>query len=234
MLGAAWAVLNPLSLIIVYTVVFSEIMRARLPGQTSAHAYSIYLCAGLLSWNLFAEIVTRSMQMFIDQAHLLKKVHFSRACLPVVVVINGLIQYAIVFSLFLLFALMMQGPPGWPLVGLLPALATLILFGAGLGLTLGVLNVFFRDVAQFFGVALQFWFWMTPVVYPPSIVPEALEPWLWINPMYGVLRAFQDVMVQHQWPDWALLAPAAGTGLALAALGAYLFRRHAGEMADEL
>jgi lipopolysaccharide transport system permease protein len=89
-LGAAWAVLNPLAMIVVYTVIFSQVMRARLPGaETSSFAYSIYLCAGVLTWGLFAEITSRAQTVFIDNAGLLKKLSFPRMSLPVTVVTNA-------------------------------------------------------------------------------------------------------------------------------------------------
>jgi lipopolysaccharide transport system permease protein len=88
LLGAAWTVINPLAMIIVYTVIFSQTMRAKLPGVDSTFAYSIYLCAGVLTWGLFAEIVGRGQNVFLENANLLKKLSFPRLCLPVVVVAN--------------------------------------------------------------------------------------------------------------------------------------------------
>src|SRR5476649_2554080 len=99
--GALWPVLNPLSMIIVYTVVFSHIMRARLPGVDDGMAYSIYLCAGLLTWGFFTEITLRSQNMFLENANLLKKISFPRICLPVIVLINAGINFAIIIGLFL-------------------------------------------------------------------------------------------------------------------------------------
>ncbi len=87
--GALWTVLNPLSMIVVYTVIFSQVMRARLPGVDDGLAYSVYLCAGLLTWGLFAEITSRSQSMFIENANLLKKISFPRICLPVIVLLNA-------------------------------------------------------------------------------------------------------------------------------------------------
>ena len=82
LLGALWTILNPLAMIIVYTVIFSEVMRAKLPGVDSTFGYSIYLCAGILTWGLFAELVGRSQTVFLDNANLLKKISFPRLCLP--------------------------------------------------------------------------------------------------------------------------------------------------------
>ena len=82
LLGAAWNVLNPLAMIVVYTMIFSQVMKARLAGVNSTFAYSIYLCAGILTWGLFAEITSRALNVFIENANLLKKLSFPRLCLP--------------------------------------------------------------------------------------------------------------------------------------------------------
>ena len=92
MLGAVWSVLSPLAMILVYTVIFAEVMRAKLPGSDSTFAYSIYLCAGILTWGLFAEIVARGQNMFLEQANLIKKISFPRICLPIIVVTNALVN----------------------------------------------------------------------------------------------------------------------------------------------
>jgi lipopolysaccharide transport system permease protein len=97
LLGAAWSVINPLAMILIYTVIFVQVMRAKLPGVDSTFAYSIYLCAGVLTWGLFAEITGRAQNTFLENANLLKKLSFPRLCLPVVVVANAALNSAIIF-----------------------------------------------------------------------------------------------------------------------------------------
>jgi len=234
LLGAAWTVLNPLAMIVVYTVIFSQVMRARLPGVDSSFAYSIHLCAGLLTWGLFAEIVSRAQNTFIDNSGLLKKLSFPRLCLPVIVVANALINFIIVFALFTIFLLIVGAFPGWSFLALVPVLALLVLFAIGLGITLGVLNVFFRDVGQFFGIVLNFWFWLTPIVYSVSILPESARSWMRLNPMARLMEAFQMILVQGAWPNWYSLWPVLALAIVFCLLGFSLFRKHVGEMVDEL
>lgn len=234
LLGAAWTVLNPLAMIIVYTVIFSQIMRAKLPGIDSAFAYSIYLCAGVLTWGLFAEIVTRAQNTFLEHANLLKKLSFPRLCLPVIVVANALLNFSIVFGLFSIFLVVSGNFPGLVYLALLPVFAILVAFAIGLGISLGVLNVFFRDVGQFFGIVIQFWFWLTPIVYPVSILPEAVRSLMRYNPMAALISACQDILVTGQWPNWQSLWPVTLLAIALCVFGMRLFSRHAGEMVDEL
>lgn len=234
LLGAAWTVLQPLAMILVYTVIFSQIMRAKLPGVDSTFGYSIYLCAGILTWGLFAEITTRSQNMFLDNANLLKKLTFPRLCLPVTVVATGLLNFGIVFGLFTAFLLLTGNFPGWAYLALAVVLALLVLFAIGLGMVLGVLNVFFRDVGQFFGIFVTFWFWLTPIVYPSSILPERLQPFMVLNPMASVMAAVQGVLVRGDWPQWGSLLYPFALALLLCGLGLRVFRKRAGEMVDEL
>jgi lipopolysaccharide transport system permease protein len=234
LLGGAWIILNPLAMIVVYTVIFAQVMRAKLPGVDTTFAYSIYLCAGVLTWGLFAEITGRAQNIFLEHANLIKKLSFPRLCLPVTVVANAGLNFAIVFGLFSVFLVISGNFPGWPYLALLPVLAIQVVFAIGLGISLGVLNVFFRDVGQFFGIFLQFWFWLTPIVYPANTLPEGVRPWLALNPMASLVAAYQTVLVMGQWPQWTTLWPTTLLALVLCALGFRLFRMHAGEMVDEL
>jgi len=234
MLGAAWSVLNPLAMIAVYTVIFAQVMRSRLPGSDGAFAYSIYLCAGILTWGLFAEITARAQTMFIEQANLIKKISFPRICLPLIVVLNAGVNFAIIFGLFTLFLIVSGNFPGWVFLALLPILLLQVLLAIGLGMTLGVLNVFFRDVGQFFGIAIQFWFWLTPIVYPASILPAPARALLAWNPMAPLIGAYQGILVNARAPQWGELLMPLALGLALCLLGLRLFRKRAGEMVDEL
>lgn len=234
LLGAAWTVLNPLSMILVYTMIFSQVMRTKLPGVESVYGYSIYLCAGSLTWGLFVEIVGRGQNIFLENANLIKKINFPRLCLPMVVVLNSILNFSIVFSLFTLFLIVSGQFPGWAYFYIFPLLFLLVLFAIGLGITLGVLNVFFRDVGQFFVIFLQFWFWLTPIVYPAEIIPEKFRPLLSLNPMVGLISGFQSVLTAGVPPDIRSLLPSLICGLFFLILGMALYRKHSGEMVDEL
>jgi lipopolysaccharide transport system permease protein len=234
LLGAAWTILNPLAMILVYTVIFSQVMGARLQGSTSHLAYSIYLCAGVLTWGLFAEITTRGQNVFLEHANLIKKLQFPRICLPIIVVLNAFVNFAIIFGLFTAFLAVSGLFPGWAYFALIPVLALQTLFAIGLAMVLGVLNVFFRDVGQFFTIVLQFWFWFTPVVYPVTALPEHFRDLLAWNPMTAVVQSYQGILLRGELPHWGSLLPVAVLGVLFCALGMHLFRKRAGEMVDEL
>jgi lipopolysaccharide transport system permease protein len=234
LLGAAWTVLQPLSMVLIYTVVFSQVMGNRLPGSSSAYAYGIFVCAGLLAWGYFSEIVGRGQTIFIDNANLIKKLSFPRICLPLIAVLNSSVNFAIIFGLFTAFLLATGNFPGLAFAAIVPLLAIQVALAIGLGVVLGVLNVFFRDVGHFFGIVLQFWFWFTPIVYPLDVLPAWAQRVVAWNPMTGLIVGWQQVLVYGRWPQWATLVPAAILAIALCAFAMSLFAKRAGEMVDEL
>lgn len=234
LLGGIWTVLQPLAMILVYTLVFSELMRARLPGVDTPFAFSIYLCAGVLTWGLFNEIVQRCMGVFLENGNMIKKLSFPRICLPAIVVLSALLNFSITLAIFLAFLAVTGNFPGGELVAILPLLFVQVAFALGLGIVIGVLNVFFRDVGQFFTIVMQFWFWFTPIVYSTATLPEAARGWISLNPMTGLMQSYQGIFLQHRWPDWSAVMPLAVLAAILCALGLVLFRRRSAEMVDEL
>jgi len=234
LLGSAWALLNPAAMIAIYTLIFSQVMRARLPGLDDTFAYSIYLCAGLLAWNYFSELVGRCLTVFLDNATLLKKVSFPRSSLPVILLLSSSLNFAIIFGLFLCVLTAVGRFPGWVVFAMVPLLALQQAFALGLGILLGVLNVFFRDVAQLVWVVLQFWFWLTPIVYSTALLPERVRGLFAWNPMARLVGAYQQILLVGAWPEWSQFRlQAVGAALVLV-LAFVAFDRLEGEMVDEL
>ena len=233
-LGASWSILNPVAQILIYTLVFSQVMRARLPNIPDTLAYSLYLCAGTLTWGYFVEVLIRSQTVFLEQANMLKKVNFPRVTLPAYVFLSATVNFVIVWGLFLAFLFVCGRWPGWVLVGLLPLLLVQQALAVGLGLALGVINVFFRDVAHAVGVGLQFWFWLTPIVYPLSVVPDVLRGVMTWNPLYALVDSYQRIVVEHRWPAWGHLWLAIGVAVAVTVVAETVFRHLSPAMADEL
>lgn len=233
-LGALWMILQPLAQVATYALVLSRIMAAKLPGIDSRYGYVIYLMAGIVAWSLFAEVVSRSLTIFVDNGNLMKKVAFPRVCLPVIVsgscLVNNLLLLATTIGLFALMGHPLSLAMLW-----LPLLIIINLaFALGLGLILGILNVFARDVAQVMTVVLQLMFWLTPIVYMPSIIPERLRVLLEFNPVFHIVVSFQTVILYGRAPNMAALAGIALISMALLAFSLTLFRRAAPEMVDVL
>lgn len=233
-LGALWMVLQPLAQVAIYALVLSRIMAAKLPGIDNRYAYVIYLMAGMIAWSLFAEVVTRSLTMFVDSGNLMKKMAFPRVCLPIIIggssLVNNLLLLVTAIGVFLLIG----HPPTLAMLWLPLLIGVNLAFGLGIGLILGVLNVFVRDVSQVMMVVLQLLFWLTPIVYMPSIIPERLRAVLEFNPMMHMAVAFQNVMLYGRAPGFDGLAVLAVASAALLLFALFLFRRAAPEMVDVL
>lgn len=233
-LGGLWMILNPLAQAAMFAFVLSTVLAARLPGVDSRYGFALFLMAGLLAWSLFQETVNRCLTVFIDNGNLLKKMVFPRICLPLVVAGSALVSNLLLLAAtFAVFALLGQLPGVQALW--LPVLIGLTLaLSLGLGLTLGVLNVFLRDIGQVMPIVMQFAFWFTPIVYAPSLIPERIRPLLALNPMYPVVTAYQDVLVYGRTPQLASLAVVAVTAVLLLGFALFLFRRASAEMVDAL
>jgi len=237
LLGGAWVVLQPLAMIAIYTLIFANVMRSRLAGVDDTYGYSIYLCAGVLTWGFFAEGLARLQAVFVANGNLLKKASFPRICLPLIALGTAWVNFVIIFALFLLFLIISQHWPGWHVLAILPALAVQVVFTLGLGMLAATLNVFFRDVAQLVQVGLLFWFWLTPIVYPLNVLPAWTQQWLWLNPFAILVHHYQQVLLFARLPDalaWQRLGGLALVSLALAWWGWKVYRARAPEMADEL
>ncbi len=233
-LGAIWSILNPLAQILVYTLIFSQVMRAKLPGLDDTLAYSIYICSGIITWQFFSEVLLRSINIFIEQGGLLKKASFPRSSLPVYVFLSGGINFLIIFMLFLIFLLVTDRLPGLSIIALFPLVIIQISLAVGLGIFLGTLNVFFRDVGQAMGIILQFWFWLTPIVYPFKVIPEKFVSLLYFNPLFPIVRSYQEIFLNNSWPDWGAMLPAIGLAFLFLVLGYLTFTKLDKEMVDEL
>jgi len=234
LLGGIWSILNPLAMIFIYTVIFSRVMRAKLPGIDDPMAYGLFVCAGLLPWIFFTELLARFPNIFIEQATLLKKVSFPRITLPVIALCSATINFIIIFSLLLTFLLLTGRFPGWAVLGYIPLLVIQQTFVVGLGVMLGSMNVFFRDIGQFVGVVLQFWFWFTPIVYVVTMVPEQAQRLLPFNPMTAFVQAYQGIILQGTWPDFMQFKLHFLGAVFALVIGFFVFHKLVDEMVDEL
>jgi lipopolysaccharide transport system permease protein len=234
LLGSIWSILNPMAMIFIYTVIFSKIMRAKLSGIDDTLSFGIFLCAGLLTWGYFSELLSRCQSIFIEQSNMLKKVRFPRITLPVVLFLSSTLNFSIIFGIFIFFLAVTHRLPGWSMLGIIPILLIQQAFALGFGVFLGTLNVFFRDIGHFVGISLQFWFWLTPIVYPITILPDHLQKIIWLNPMTRIVISYQNIVLRNEWPVWSDLQFHMLGAFIFLLLGGLIFVRLSGEIVDEL
>ncbi len=234
-LGALWMIVHPLAQAAVFALVLAEIMAAKLPGMgNDRFAYALYLLSGMLGWSLFSDLVSRCLTLFIDNGGLLKKIAFPRVCLPLIVAGSALLNNAMLFVAIVAVFGLLGHLPGTQIIWV-PALMLLTLaVGLGVGLMLGIFNVFVRDVGQVVPVVLQFGFWLAPIAYTPDIVPAGLRRVLYLNPMTPIVEAYQNVLLFNRQPSFAELAVLALAAFLLLTGALALFRRASAEMVDVL
>lgn len=236
LLGLSWTVVHPLVMIGIYLLVFSRLMGARLPGQAETpYAFGIYLCAALLPWNLFSEVLSRSTTVFLEHANLVKKMAFPNILLHLYVAGTAVVHAAIVMGIFLLVLLAVgQMPPlaalaAWVLLTLLQ-----LILAVGLGLLASTLNVFFRDVAQMVTVLLQVGFWLTPIVYVADILPSPARRLLRFNLLAWVAHGQQQAILNHVLPGWNLTVMVAALALVILGTGLAVYAALRHGIPDEL
>lgn len=224
-LGGLWTFIQPLINMLVFILVFSQLMGARLPEISGSFSYSVYLIAGLLGWIAFASTLTRTTTAFIDKAHLINKVRLALWGLPLSIVLSDSIVFLISMGFFLGFLLLIEHPisPHYLWIPLIFALQQS--FAYTLGMVLAILGVFLRDIRELVTVVLQVWFWLTPIVYVFSIIPESMQPWLRFNPMFPVVDAYHSVVLLNANPQPLGLILLAAAAALLFALGRWLFNR---------
>lgn len=248
-LGQLWSLANPLALMLIYTAVFSLILRVKPdPGDPSGlDVFALWLLAGLLPWLFFSNAVSVGMGSLVDNASLIQKVYFPRIVLPLSIVLS--IAYTwLIETLVLVVILSIFGAIVWPWIPLvLAAMTLLILFSAGLALMLSVANVYFRDTQYLLSLVMQFWLYLTPIIYPVSYVENlsastgplfgtsvtVLDLYR-LNPMDRFVEIFRTLLYDNTFPDSGDWSAAAIWALVSLVVGLWVFRRSERRLAEVL
>ena len=239
-LGWFWSLLNPISTVLIYSLVFGKLFKASAPsGENSGiTAYSIYLMCGILPWNFFGLVTNLGMNALVGNAGLVKKVAFQRQTLVMAQVIFSLVQFAIEISI-LFVVVSALGSPAWRFLWLLPVLMLLLgLFSAGIGFALSVVYVYFRDLGYLWAILLQIWFFATPIIYSPDLLhgkgPAWVEDVARVNPMYLFTDSFREVLYHGTMPPaWRFGELVVVTVISLA-IGLEIFKKMSRRLAEEL
>jgi lipopolysaccharide transport system permease protein len=225
-LGWLWPVINAAALILLYMTLFVEVLKSKLPGSDDSMSYAIYLCIGIINWTYFSNTILRSLNIFGENAMLLKKAGFPKITLPIVVIISQGVQFAIMLGVFAALLIVTGRIPGWSMLGIIPLLIIQQTIAISLGILLGTLNVFFRDVGQAVGIILTFWFWLTPIVYPMSILSPAVASFVttW-NPLTRIIVGYHDITLNNTMPDMTDFVGHIVLALVLSGLAYFCFKR---------
>lgn len=241
-LGFLWSLLNPLLYLIVFSVVFQEILRAQIP------TYAIYLLSGLLVWNLFAAGLAGATASIVGNASLVQKVWFPREVLPLSSIGAAMVHFVLqTIVLATAMLVLRHAPAPTAMLLIVPALFCLLLMVSGLGVLLSALNVKLRDIQHLLELVLLAWFWFTPIVYEYLPIEERLGSWSWvafINPVLPVVMVFQKALYNPSsgvgLPDEELfwyfrnLGISAVAGIVFLILGFAMFGRMEADLAEEI
>lgn len=227
-LGVAWAILQPLFMMLVFALFFGKLVGVPSDGIP----YALFAYAGLLPWTFFSTAATTSGNSVINSANLITKVYFPRLIVPAAAVAAALVDFALTF--IILFALMLyyRVAPGWGVL-MLPLLTLMLaLLALGFGVLMSALSVKYRDIKFVLPFLIQLWFFGSPIIYPTSLVPERWRWALMLNPMTGIIEGFRAALFGRRGFDWAMISFSAAVTLALFVYAVVTFRRMERSFAD--
>ncbi len=239
-LGFVWSLVTPLMMLAVYYVAFGVIFKLRGEGMTF---YAFYLMAGILPWNFMSISLMMGVGSLVGNADLMKKVYFPRETLTLSVLGSAAFHFLLQEMVLIVFLIIFRVPLTWWILALPLVLLLQLCFVAGLSLLLAAVNVFFRDVMHFTEIVLMAWFWMTPVIYPISLIHNSLPAWAadlyMLNPMTHIVLLWQRIIYNspvngptaYYWSPLGLLGTVA-LSLFLLVAGYYTFYRLEGRFAE--
>jgi lipopolysaccharide transport system permease protein len=235
MLGLSWVVMQPLAMLLIFMLIFAELMGARLPGVSATHAYGTYLAAGVIPWMAFSNTLLRTTGVYVDKAPIIGKVHLSLPALPLFIALSESITFGLAASLLLLF-LVAFGTGIQQEIILLPwILLTQQALALGLGMILAALHVFLRDIREFIALFLQLWFWLTPIVWVPSALPgPTVDILRWVNPVIPLIETWHAILAGHGEIPYPSLMGVAVLAFGILMLGYWLVRRLEKDIRDFL
>jgi lipopolysaccharide transport system permease protein len=228
MLGLAWAILQPLSLMLIYTVIFSVVVKIP-SGDTP---YPVFAYTALLMWSFFSTALTGASTGLVSNNQLITKVYFPREILPLTYLIAAVFDFLIASCVLILLFIYYQIVPTVLALWVVPIFAIAFIFTTALSFFLSAAQVWFRDVGLAMPLALQLWMFASPVVYPLNQVPNRFRALYILNPMVGIIENFRRVLVQGIPPDLEALTVSAIAAFLLLPLSYAYFKRMDTTMAD--
>jgi lipopolysaccharide transport system permease protein len=237
-LGNFWPLLNQLSQLLIYTYVFSVVLKVKLSLKSlpeNNFTFGLWLFAGLLPWIAFSGGLMQSASSVVVQPNLVKKVVFPLTLLPIVPILSTFIESS--FGLMaLIFFVAATSHTLHPTLALLPLIwLTQLLLTAGLGYLAAGLTVFLRDIPQTLGVILNLWLYITPIVYPASAIPEQWRNWVfWLNPMTAIAEVYRDIVLVGEVKHWGEWGVASAIAVTIFCCGFLVYKRLRPAFADVL
>ena len=232
-LGILWSFLNPLFFLIVYTLVFSKILRVRFGSVEDSSVYGLYLFSGMVPWLAFSEAVGRSPGIIHANVNLIKKTIFPTEILPLVSTLSAFIHSLFGIAILIIGIILIGNHVIYMTIFLLPMIIIpQILFTLGLSWFLSSIGVFIRDALEVTRIILTAWMFLTPIVYPLETIPEKFRILMLFNPMATIVEGYRDILLRGQFPEWGPFAGVTFIGALFAVLGYAWFMKTKKTFAD--
>ena len=222
-LGVAWTMLNPLLTMIVLTVVFSQVFRF------TTENYPVYVLSGVMVWTFFSGTTTAAMGEMVWGGGLLSRIYVPKAVFAVAALGTSIVNLVLSLIPLFLIAIVLGVPLRLSLFAMLPAVLLLTMFSLGIGLLLSTAVVYFADMLPVYSVILMMWMYMTPIIYPLEIIPQALIPIFKINPMYAMVEIFRQPLLYGTIPGWNIWGLAGLYAIVSLVIGGIVFASKANE-----
>lgn len=227
-LGYAWVLLVPLINLVIMTVVFSFFIRV----STGDIPYPIYLFTGMVPWLFTLNAVSSATSSVVQNYALITKVSLPRYIFPIASVSSKVIDFSLNFIIMLVLMLFFKAPFYWTLIWVPLIFVVQYFLVLGISLILSSINVYFRDVENVIGVILTMWMYLTPVFYPPELVPEGIKPFFNLNPITPLINSYRNTILYGVVPPWQSFAYSIAVSLLIFTLGFFIFRRLSKNFAD--
>ena len=228
-LGVLWSLLNPLLMMLVFTVVFTFFM----PSQIEK--YPVYILAGLLPWNFFTGSIIGATVSIVHNGPLISRVYFPRDILPISAVLSNLVNFLLAFLLLFAMIVIYHIPVGFSLLSLPMVILIQCLFNLGVGLILAALNVHYRDTQAIMDVLILAWFFVTPILYSIERMRPTTRPLLLLlNPVAALVVSYREILYLGRWPDPRLLLTTSAEVLVLLAVAYWFFHKNSPAFVEQL
>lgn len=231
--GLLWNFVNPVLMLIVYLLVFVYIFKLRVGGSGASGASAVYIMAGLFPWVILAEGLLRGTSSLIENANLIQKTYFPTEILTAKAVLAPFIGYGVALLLLASYKIIFDG--FWVIIFILPLILLLqVVFTLGVAFLSSTLSVFFRDVMQVVSLVINFWMYLTPIVYSMDMLPEWAKKVMYLNPLYPFISIYQAIFLEGSAGGWQMIGLAFGWTLLFLGTGAFVFNKLKNEFADWL
>lgn len=227
-LGGLWAVLHPVSTVVIFSIIFTRIV----PVDTGGTPYIVFSYTAMVPWIFFSTSITDMAESLVTNMNLVAKIYFPRDILVIACLAARFIDFLIAFSLLIVLLYIYNMPLsilGWlflPVIVLIQSILAL-----GIGLYGAAINVYYRDVRHLIALGLQLLFYLTPIIYPVSLVPDHLRILYFMNPMAGIVEAYRAIIIHGTLPDSTLIL-SAGIALVILLSGYFVFKKLEYQFAD--